>query len=93
MMGRAVVALRPKVSHSIAAESHMEAGEAARRVLAFAEDELRAAFRAGDVARLHRLQTLHADAQTIQREHRRQAWLHDALCWDGVEAPGHGRAA
>jgi cell division septal protein FtsQ len=33
-MGRAVVALRQKASHGIAAESHMEAGEAARRVLA-----------------------------------------------------------
>ena len=92
-MGRAVVALRQKASHGIAAESHMEAGEAARRVLAFAEDELRAAFRAGDVTRLRRLQSLHADAETIQREHRRQAGLHDALCWDGVKAPGHGRAA
>jgi hypothetical protein len=91
-MGRAVVALRPKVSHGIAAESHMEAGEAARRVLAFAEDELREAFRAG-VARLRRLQVVHRDAQTIRREHRRQAALHDALCWDGVKAPGHGRAA
>jgi hypothetical protein len=92
-MARAVVALRPKVSHSIAAESHMEAGEAARRVLAFAEDELRASFHAGDVSRLRRLQVVHADAKTILAEHRRQAGWHDALCHDGVKAPGHGRAA
>jgi hypothetical protein len=86
--------IRPsRYSTDIAAESHMEAAEAARRVLVFAEDELRASFQTGDVARLRRLQTVHRDAKTILAEHRRQAGWHDAQCSDGVKAPGHGRAA
>jgi hypothetical protein len=90
-MGTAVEFRRP--SHGIAAESHMEASAAAARVIAFAEDELRTAFRAADIPRLYALQKVHQDAKAILREHRRQAGWHDSLCADGVAAAGHGRAA
>ena len=90
-----VVALRERraPTHGMATESHMEAFEAARRVLEFAETELRTSFKAGDVGRLRSLQRVHRDATTILTEHRRQAGWHDALCADGVSGVGHGRAA
>lgn len=78
---------------ALATESHMEAAEAARRVLAFTEDELRASFRAGDLTRLRILQRVHHDAQTIREEHRRQAAWHDARCAGVGRGAGHGRAA
>jgi hypothetical protein len=90
----ATIAPFRRPTHGIVAESHMEAGEAARRVLAFAESELRQSFKAGDVTRLRTLQTVHRDATTILAEHRRQAGWHDSLaCADGVAQPGHGVAA
>jgi hypothetical protein len=90
----APIPIRERATHGIAAESHMEAGEAARRVLAFAEGELRTSFKAGDVARLRILQRVHRDAKAILDEHRRQAGWHDTLaCADGVARPGHGVAA
>jgi len=90
-MGTAVAL--PRYSPAIEAESHMEAAEAARRLLAFSEGELRASFRSGDLTRLRTLQRVHHDATTIIAEHRRQAAWHDARCSDGVKAPGHGAAA
>ncbi len=85
--------MRRQPTHGIAAESHMEAGEAARRVLEFTQDELRLSFQSGDVKRLRTLQAVHGWASTIIREHRLQAGWHDSLCSDGVSLPGHGRAA
>jgi hypothetical protein len=93
MAAIAVLRERRAPTHGMAAESHMEAFEAARRVLAFTEGELRTSFKAGDVLRLRSLQTVHRDATTILTEHRRQAGWHDALCGDHIAAPGHGRAA
>jgi hypothetical protein len=93
-MGTVAAIRRSRPTHALAAESHMEAGEAARRVLAFTEDELRESFQNGDVRRLRRLQAVHRDAKAIMAEHRRQAGWHDSLaCADGVSAPSHGRAA
>lgn len=90
----AVVPLRGRRDpHATAAESHMEAAEAARRLLAFTEDELRASFRSGDLNRLRNLQRVHHDAKTILAEHRRQAAWHDAACYGERDQPGHGRAA
>lgn len=84
----------PRHSPAIEAESHMEATEAARRILAFAEAELRASFAAGDLTRLRILQRVHHDATVIREEHRRQAGWHDArACADGSVQPGHGAAA
>lgn len=87
-----VVPLR--FSEAIATESFMEAAEAARRLLAFSEDELRASFRSGDLNRLRTLQRVHFDATVIRDEHRRQAgWADARACADGIATAGHGAAA
>ena len=84
----------PRYSPAIAAESWMEIAESARRLLAFAEDELRASFLSGDLNRLRALQSVHQDATRIMREGRKvSAWADEAACADGVRAAGHGAAA
>lgn len=83
----------PAYSPGRLTESHMEAAEAARRLLAFAEDELRRSFTAGDLGRLRALQRVHRDATTILAEHRRQAGWADAACAGQEREPGHGAAA
>ena len=96
-MARAVVVpIRPRparYSPAIAAEAWMEIAESARRVLSFAEDELRTSFRSGDLGRLRTLQSVHRDAGRVVAEGRRMAAWADASCVDHVAAPGHGRAA
>lgn len=93
-MARATVTqFRPRYSDAIATESHMEAAEAARRILAFAEAELRTSFETGDLNRLRTLQRVHHDATVIREEHRRQAAWADSRCADGLVTAGHGRAA
>ena len=96
-MARAdVVPMRatPRYSPAIGAESWMEIAESARRVLEFAEDELRQSFRAGDIRRLRTLQSVHRDASRVMAEGRKvSAWADAAACADHVSAPGHGAAA
>lgn len=96
MARAAVVPLRPRTPRftpAILVEPHMEAAEAARRVLAFTETELRTSFEAGDIRRLRTLQSVHRDATTILAEHRRQSAWADAACADGLSTAGHGVAA
>lgn len=83
----------PRYTPAIAAESWMEIAENARRLLAFAEDELRQSFRAGDLPRLRVLQSVHRDAQRVMSEGRRMTAWADAACAGGKAQPGHGRAA
>ena len=92
----AIVTLKPRTprySPAIGAEVWMEIAENARRLVAFAEDELRHSFRAGDIPRLRTLQSVHRDAQRVMSEGRRMSAWADAACADRVSAPGHGRAA
>lgn len=84
---------RPRYSASIAAESWMEIAESARRLVAFAEDELRQSFAAGDLGRLRRLQSVHTDATRVMAEGRRMSAWADAACADHIALPGHGAAA
>lgn len=83
----------PRWSPAIEVESFMESSEAARRLVAFTEAELRDSFAAGDIVRLRRLQTAHKDAATILAEHRKQTAWAEARCADGHASPGHGVAA
>jgi hypothetical protein len=93
-MATNVIALRtPRYSAALAAEAWMEIAENARRLVTFAEDELRLSFRAGDVRRLRTLQGVHRDATRVMAEGRRLSAWADAACADGVARPGHGAAA
>lgn len=90
-----VVSMRPRERYTpaIAAESWMEIAESARRMLAFAEDELRTSFASGDLRRLRTLQSVHQDATRVVTEGRRLSAWADAACADGKAQPGHGAAA
>ena len=90
-----VVPLRAKparYSAAIAAEGWMEVAESARRMLAFAESELAGSWASGDLGRLRRLQSFHADATKVLAQGRKHAGWADG-CADGIEEPGHGVAA
>lgn len=71
----------------------MEIAESARRMVTFAEDELRQSFRAGDLTRLRTLQSVHRDATRVMAEGRRLSAWADAECADGKVGMAHGRAS
>ena len=92
-----VVLLRqrtPRYTPGMGAEAWMEISERARRMVVFAESELRDSFASGGIERLRVLQAVHADASAVVAQGRRLAgWADATACADGRAEPGHGAAA